>query len=181
MLLKKILLFTTIIGVFSNFLMATESPTDSLINLLAISNEEEQAVIYNELSHISRSNPKQGIEYGEKALLLAEKHNLKKQIFNAYINLSDAHQKHDTLNEALHYGIKALAVAQIINDSLLIARAHFVVGSNYSTKGYYQEALTHLLQSLKIVEKLYITGDTSQINRYLSFIKIGRASCRERV
>jgi sensor histidine kinase YesM len=139
--------------------------------LLSVSEETEQAGVLNELAYLLwQSNSAQSIEYAEKALLLSEKYNLIHEKYKALNNLALAWQQHDTLNVSLQYNMQALEVARKINEPVLIARAYFELGSNYSGKGYYEKALENLLQSFKIIEDLYNRGDTVKNKRRLSYL-----------
>lgn len=170
---RKLLLLSVIIVTLSFYkqLFARVESADSLLQLLALSEEAEQAGILNNLSYLLlKDNTSQSIEYANRALSLSEQYNQPVEKYNALKNIAFALQKHDTSNTSLHYDMLALEVAQEMNDSLLIARAYFGLGSNYSAKGYFEEALENLLQAYLIVEDLYAKGDKVENSKGLSFI-----------
>ncbi|MCF6171278.1 MAG: tetratricopeptide repeat protein [Bacteroidales bacterium] len=161
----------SILQYFSYPLCAEENPIDSLLSLLTVCEEAEKAKVLNELAYLLwQTNTAQSIEYAKRALSLAEEHALPREKYKALNNMALAVQKHDTLNESLQYNTLALEAAREMNDSLLMARALFELGTNYSGKGYYGEALENLLQSFRIVEDLYTKSDTIENSRRLSFI-----------
>lgn len=170
---KKLLYLTLIIllsGHFSKICAAT-TVGDSLIQLLSETEESEQATIYNELSYVVRyTDAPLSISYGKKALTLAEKYNQPNEKYLAYCNLAVSYLNHDTLNLSLQYHQKALELAQQVGDSLQIARSRFELGTYYTEKGYYENALTHLLSSLEILEKLSQDKNTTGFESKISFI-----------
>ncbi len=166
---KKYILFILLLNLFSiEFSFASNSIEDNLINLLSKTPETEQAALLNELSYLYwDKEPSKSIEFAKRALALSEKYGQLKEKYNAFSNLNLAYFNHDTLNLSLKYSKEALSVAYQIGDSLLIARAQFELGTNYSEKGYYDMALKHLIQSLRIIESLNRNG---KYNTKIAFI-----------
>ncbi len=150
---------------------ADNTNIDSLENMLSTTGEPEQAAILNELSNrLRHTNVEKSIEYAKKARRLSEKFNQPVETYNALLNLEVAYSRMDTLNLTIKYCKEALKVAGQLGDSMLIARANFELGTNFSEKGQYEKALKYLLQSLHIVEKKYDDGDSINTIHPLAFI-----------
>jgi len=160
-----------LLGGYQIQVWAASDVSDSLLYLLLETAESEQASIFNELSYAMRyTDAPLSISYGKKALMLAEKYNQSNEKYLACCNLAVSYLNHDTLNLSLQYHQKALELAQQVGDSLQIARSRFELGTYYTEKGYYENALTHLLSSLEILEKLSQDKNTTVFESKISFI-----------
>ncbi len=152
--------------------LARPQDTNSLLLELKYSDEENKAIVLNELASAnSQSNYAKSLSYGMAALHLANKFDQENEQYNAYQNIAYSYFQQDSLALSLQYYNMALEKAKEIGDSVLIARSEFGIGSTYSHKDYYDKALEHLINSLKIIETRYEKKEDTMMNaQRLSFI-----------
>ena len=98
--------------------------------------------------------PAEGILYGERAALLAEKNGSAKWIAEANNSIGFNYKIKSEYKTAIDYHTKALAVAEKINDRPNMANSLGAIGSNYLFQGAYSKALEYYLRSLRINESL---------------------------
>lgn len=167
--LFSILIF--LVPCFFTTIKADVINVDSLENILSTVEDSKKASVLNKFSHrLWMVNAEKSIEYAQKAKEFSEKYNQPEETYNALCNLAMAYSKMDTLNLTIKYNKLALNKAYEIGDSMLIARAYFELGTTYTEKGQYEQALKYLLKALQIVEKKYDNGDSLEIIRPLAFI-----------
>jgi adenylate cyclase len=91
----------------------------------------------------------------KKALELRLKIGEKKYIYSSYNNLGNIAQSHGVYDQALEFYHKALSIAEIINDSSRIARAHIQIALIYEEGfGEYVRANDHANTAKLILEQL---------------------------
>ena len=170
MKLPKLLILFSILTVTLP-LWAGTSEQDSLLHLLRVSPETEQAHIYNELSYLLSGTDALGsLVYGKNALLKSEKNHQPIEKFNALQNIAYAYEQADSLERAIDYYQQSVKTARSMEDTMLMARSQFNLGTVYTNQGYYENALEHLIKSLNYLE-LYNNNHPSVNNdKHLSFI-----------
>jgi len=152
--------------------LAKPQDTNNLLLELKYSNEKNKALILNKLASAnSQSNYTKSLALGMAALHLATKYDQQNEQYNAYQNIAYSYLQQDSLALSLQYYNMALDKAEEIGDSVFIARSEFGIGSAYSHKDYYDKALEHLINSLKIIETKYEKKEDTVMNaQRLSFI-----------
>jgi len=98
------------------------------------------------------SNPEEGLKYGEQALQLATKLDLKKEIAQANNNLGLNYQHMSDYPKALGYYFQALKTDEEIGYKKGSARVMGNIGIVYKIQGDYVKALDYFSRSLKIYE-----------------------------
>ena len=129
---------------------------DSLMGKLSERSEDTSKVnLLNELSTIYFSiNPEQGINYGERALELAQKLKWKSGIAYAYLKTGSNYRMISNYPMAYELSQKALKIFEEMNDEIGIARATSNIGLVYWNQSNYPQALEYDLKALKIFERL---------------------------
>ncbi len=142
---------------------------DSLLFKLPKAKEDTNKVnLLNDLSFTySRINPEEGIKYGERALMVAEKLNWKKGISEANNCLGINSNKKSDYIKALDYWFKSLKINEELGDKKSVSRNMGNIGNVYSDKNDYPKALEYYLKALKIMEEL---GDKKSVATTLTSI-----------
>ena len=153
---KKLFVFLVIIGFISN-LFSTDITTkiDSLQNLLPEASAKERLDILIELTLLNLNvQPAISIIYGNEALTLAEKFDLKASEVDAYNLLGVANEYLGDYNIAINYYQDALQIANESQDKYGIARAMVNIGiANLSLSNFYV-SLEYNLKALDLYEGL---------------------------
>jgi len=92
-------------------------------------------------------------QHNAKALELLANDSTSQQASSTYANLALLSYCQGQLEDGLRFAIKAIRIAQPLQDSTLLARAYTYLGLVYSAKGYAHKALDYIIQALKITEK----------------------------
>ena len=153
---KRLFVFLVILGFITN-LFSTDITTtiDSLQNLLSKASEKEKVDILIELTVLNLEVlPEKSIMYGNQALALANKYNLKESELNAYNLLGVANEYLGDYKTAISYYQDALQIANENKDKDGIARAMINIGiANLSLSNFYV-SLEYNLKALDIYEEL---------------------------
>ena len=136
------------------------SKRDSLLNQLKTANDTSMANLYNELclQELEYSIDK-SIEYANKALEYALKHDNQTEIMYAYDGLGTAYYLKGEMPQALEFSVKSLEIAEKSNsDSYKRQKAYVLnrMGVIYKVQGKYEQAIKSYQESLTIYEELNI-------------------------
>jgi tetratricopeptide (TPR) repeat protein len=136
-------------------LYADNDEISKLLNRLETEQDDiERIKILNSLCWEYRySNPGKGLEYGEKALALAEDIDYIKAKSTSLNFMGLCHKGLQNYDAALDCYSQALKIAEQLNDTLQIAYSHNNIGDIYRMKSDYEKALAHTLDALKMFEK----------------------------
>lgn len=165
--MKKIIVFLIAIFPLISFAQKEgQALVDSL--LVELPKMKEDTLKVNTLNELSiahkRSNPTQGIQYGQNALALAKKLQWDDGIAESYNSIAANYFALENHPKGIEFYFKALKGTKnkkIINKTLLS------IGVNYSTQGNYTKGLDYFFQSLKMSEEL---KDEKNIAKVLSNI-----------
>lgn len=92
-------------------------------------------------------NPDTGIQYGQKALKLAQQLKYREGIAKANMAIGRCHAIQDEYPKALYYFQAALVEAEKLKNQHLIAPALVSIGAVYTRKDEYETALTYLMRA----------------------------------
>jgi serine phosphatase RsbU (regulator of sigma subunit) len=155
---SKIIFIICLFSLFSRDFesLAQQKASDSLIVLLKEAKQDTTKIrLMNEIAWATRNvNPPKAVDYGRKALELAQQLKIEKTqsvslnfIGVAYRNMSDY------ANALLHFH-QALAFSQKLHDSTQIAYSLNNISGIYRLQSDYPKALAYSLQALKTFEAL---------------------------
>ncbi|MCX6248804.1 MAG: tetratricopeptide repeat protein [Bacteroidetes bacterium] len=142
----------------------------SLLVRLATYQKEDTVKIglYRDIAFLSYStNPKTGIDYGEKGIALAEKLNYRKGLIFCLISTGVCYWSTSNYPKALEILLKALKISEEDGNKTGIAKASANIGSVYADEANYPKALEYYFKALKISEEL---NDKTGIARKLGNI-----------
>jgi serine phosphatase RsbU (regulator of sigma subunit)/Tfp pilus assembly protein PilF len=131
---------------------------DLLLEQLSKAKEDTNKVnILNDLCDlIERSDPKKALDYGEQALMLAEKLGFKRGITVSFIRTGYIYYYKGDKDKALDLFEKALALSINIKDKNLEAESLRKLGIVYDSQSDFVTSLNYYTKALKIKEQ---TGD----------------------
>lgn len=96
------------------------------------------------------SDPAKALEYGNKAVELAQKTGLKKGEANALNNIGSVYWTKGDYPNAEKYYSAAIAASKVAGDSLCLSTATKNLGLVYASQGKYAEALKYMLEIIEI-------------------------------
>lgn len=149
------------------------SPLDSLKGQLENSQTDiEKARLYNEIANeLKYSDPNEMLDFGNKALKIAQKNTLPIEEGKANLNLGTANIILGNYDKSLAYFLWAKAIFEeleqsgsspkIVNQE--IARTYGSMGIVFSEQNNYAKALEYYLKSVKIYEKLEDENQSAKI------------------
>jgi len=142
-----------------SLVIAEQEEVDSLLQLIEKVNDLQKTEIYNQLSrYYFYDDPQKTIEYGEKALNLAEQNSFKEEYFLALINIGIGYSILSNNNKAVEYHLLAVEKATHMENPKLLAKAHSDLGIDYQLLGDYDKSLENLLKALSIREERLSDG-----------------------
>lgn len=153
---KRLFVFLVILGFITNLFSTDITATiDSLQNLLPKASEREKVDILIELTLLNLDvQPDLSIIYGNEALALTSKYNLRESEVNAYNLLGVANEYLGDYKTAISYYQDALQIANENQDKDGIARAMVNIGiANLSLSNFYV-SLEYNLKALDLYEEL---------------------------
>ena len=118
---------------------------------------------------VYRSDPEKAEVYGNRALTLSEKTELKKEYAESYMIIGTSYWVRGNYDEALKYYTKSLKVCEENDDKKGAASCYNNIGFIYRNRGAYEQALQYHLRALKTKEEL---GDKFGIARCYNNIGI---------
>lgn len=101
-----------------------------------------------------RSEPKKGIAFGEKGLILAKKLNWEKGIADCYGSIASNYIAISDYEKAIKNYNSSILIREKIKDSLGLSKDLNNLGESYRRKSEYLEALKYFHKALRISEKL---------------------------
>jgi serine phosphatase RsbU (regulator of sigma subunit) len=153
----------TLIGVlfftftfFTSTLLAQQGKMNFLLDELKVARTDTTRVrVYNELSAAYRNaDLKKAYTYAQRALVIADKNNLKKGRADALSNLGSVFYRQGKYDTALVYQEEALEIREKMSDQTGIAISYNSIALLENKKGNYANALSFHLKALKIRERL---------------------------
>ena len=130
---KKSILFIGLILI--SFLLNAENKVDSLLNEISISIEIEKAAKYLKLAElIAENDPKQAENYALKALELAKKYTLNKELFPIHSFLFSIYKRSKQDSLAIHHKLKTI---QYLTTAEERAAAYKEIGLIHFSKSQY--------------------------------------------
>ena len=169
----KILSFFCFYFIFSLAVQGQVNVLDSLqAELTKVSKDLDKVKLYNEVSNAYKySDPNKMLEFGIKALELAQKRNDKLEEGNAYLNIGTAYIILGDYGKALDHFVWAKSIFEgdmvlTIDKSIIeqsIAQTFGSMGIVFSEQSNYAKALEYYLKSAKVYEKLENENQSSKI------------------
>ncbi|MEM4261044.1 MAG: tetratricopeptide repeat-containing sensor histidine kinase [Candidatus Woesearchaeota archaeon] len=131
--------------------LSAQLNVDSLETALKTAGNEGKTSILNTLSayYLSES-PGKAIEYGSKAIIIAEEQKNNNGKITALINVGEAYLNLGDHSQSFNYYKQALNIAKSISSLKDIARVSLKIANYYNMKSVYDESLKYSLEALKI-------------------------------
>jgi len=165
-LLSNLLLIITILSLGNN-----NQEIDSLYKLLGTTHDSLKADVFNDLSwELRNSEPGKSIEYGLKAIDLAQKYNDYDNYIKAHSFVGVAYRILGKYSEALDYYFKGLELSKKYDAKEQEAYSYINIGNLYIYQEYYNIAIENLLKAKEIAEKI----NHKRILAY-TYLNLGRA------
>lgn len=132
----------------------------------------QKASLYNQISNeLKYTNPNQMLEYGQKALELAQQQTPHLQEANAYLNLGTAYIILGNYEKALDHFVWAKSIFEGLDSTDYsnfeleqgIARTYGSMGIVFSEQSNYTKALEYYLKSVQIYEDIQDDTQTAKI------------------
>lgn len=138
---------------FLSNVLSQDVEIDSLIQQLAIVQDNEKANIYNELSEFYAYEDVQlSIDYAKQALQSAtEFENIADQ-FIALRNIGTGYRIQGDMEVAINYHLQAFDIIQGLNKPIYLAHVYSDLGINYAEMGDYDNSTEYFLKSLSTYE-----------------------------
>src|SRR6056297_1178584 len=147
-LLSNLLLIITILSFGNN-----NQEIDSLYKLLGTTHDSLKADVFNDLSwELRNSEPGKSIEYGLKAIDLAQKYNDYDNYIKAHSFVGVAYRILGKYSEALDYYFKGLELSKKYDAKEQEAYSYINIGNLYIYQEYYNIAIENLLKAKEIAE-----------------------------
>ena len=141
---------------FAQTLLSAQNKTliDSLKAEIPKTQGEKRVAVLNALAwELRTSNQDRAIEYGLKALGLAEQIQFKEGIVRAQNNLGIVYRRRGNYPQALDYHLKALRLSEEIRDTADMAQALNRIGLIYQGQANYMAALEYFQRARTMYEK----------------------------
>ncbi|TAH20951.1 MAG: hypothetical protein EAZ08_04380 [Cytophagales bacterium] len=137
-------------------LLAQQGRINFLLDELKVARTDTTRTrVYNDLSAAYRNGDiKRSYDYAQRALVIADKNNLKKGRADALNNMSWVFFRQGKYDTALVYQEEALSIREKIKEDVGIASSYSMIGLLEAQKGNYANALSFHLRALKIRERL---------------------------
>ncbi|GAB5466655.1 MAG: hypothetical protein Kapaf2KO_20910 [Candidatus Kapaibacteriales bacterium] len=155
----KNLLLTLTIVIFAALPSLSQLQGQALIDSLEAElpkakGDTNHVKLLNKLSYqYSRVKPSEGIEYGEKGVVLAKDIDWKKGESSCYYQLGINYLNKSDFTKALENYHMSLEIKKELQDSIGIANTIGNIGTVYLSKSEYSKALEYLLKSLQLKEE----------------------------
>lgn len=155
LLMKRIsLLLIAAMWLFTAAAQTTNPIIDSLEKLTTIQRDSALAKTYNELTWQYRLiNQDKAIEYGNKAIVLAQKINYPVSVAQAYNDLGIIYYDKENYDTAIYLYQMAMPIRRKLNDELGIAKLYNKIGIVYQKEGKFEKGEEAQLQALAIFKK----------------------------
>jgi two-component system, NarL family, sensor kinase len=128
---------------------------DSLEKLIPLQKDSQLVKTYNELTWQYRMVDKdKAIDYGNKAIALAQQVNYQPGIAQAYNDLGIIFYDKENYDTAIALYGRAMTIRSKMGDNLGIARLYNKVGIIYQKQGVFDKALENQLAALKLFKEL---------------------------
>ncbi|HSH50804.1 MAG TPA: tetratricopeptide repeat-containing sensor histidine kinase [Bacteroidales bacterium] len=153
--MKKFILSNFFIFLFLSCFGNITTGVDSLYKLLATAHDSLKAKILTDLSwELRNSYPEKSIEYGLKAIELAQKNNDHENYIKAHSFVGVAYRILGKYSEALDYYFKGLELSKQYNDKEQEGYSYINIGNLYIYQEYYNIAIENLLKAREIAEAI---------------------------
>lgn len=132
---------------------------DSLEQVLQQHTQEDTAAVillYTIAFELHSITPVKSIEFGEKALALAERLNFTNGIIMSLLCTGSGYWEFPDYPKALDYFFRALRISEQVNNKEYIAISYNNIGNVYADQDQKDEALQYYLNALSINEKLKV-------------------------
>ena len=148
-------------------IFASQVKIDSLFYVLKSAEEDTNKVILlNELAWLyNRIQPRKAIEFGEKALNLAEKLDYQFGVARAYNRIGIGYLMKSNKNGAESFFKKAILVSEKAGDLTTLSGAYNNIGMIYHSYGEFEKAFEYYHKASKIAEK---NNDLKNVSSHLS-------------
>ncbi|MFP4023980.1 MAG: tetratricopeptide repeat protein [Thiohalospira sp.] len=167
---KKFLIFL-LASLSTNIYSNNLNVVDSLYQVLYTSHDSLKAEILNELSwELRNSNPEKSIEYGLKAMEMAQKYDDDENYIQAHSFVGVAYRILGKYSESLDYYFKGLELAKKYNEKEQEGYSYINIGNLYIYQEYYNIAIENLLKAKDIAESINHKRMLAYIN-----LNLGRA------
>lgn len=154
--MKKIRLIAILLLISSLSIGQNSVEIDSLLNVL-----KSQSVDTNYVKTLNKicnrmmfSNAKKSLEYGEKALTIAESLKWDKGIGLSYLAIGDAYENDGNNTASLEYRLKELKVWESLNSKSRICVVLSKIGASYDMLGDKLKAMKYYILSTTIAEEI---------------------------
>ncbi|MEP1032464.1 tetratricopeptide repeat-containing sensor histidine kinase [Ekhidna sp.] len=135
---------------------AQSSKLDSLLILLPQTAEEDRITLLHEIVKSAwTSNPTLVIPFGREAIRLSEEQQNQRLLSISYRIFGGLYNYMSEIDSGKYYKLKALQIAQKLQDSILLASSYNNLGVTEQTVGNYVEALNYYYQAYLIVKQLF--------------------------
>jgi len=166
----RLIKYLILIQLLFSSLLHAQTKVDSLESLIARKNDIEKVDLLNELSLTYRDiQPESGIDYGNRALDLANELNYRIGIAEALKNIGANLRENEAYDKAIEYYLKSLEIKEELGDNKGVASIYNSIGIIYRNLKEYDKALENYSKSLEIRESI---GDKQGIARLYNNIGI---------
>lgn len=150
------ILFFCIFNLTATSLFAQQGKINFLLDELKVARLDTTRVrVYNELSVAYRNGDiKRAYDYAQRALVIADKNNMKKGRADALHNLGMIFFRQGKYDTSLVYQEEALTIREQLKDEIGIASSYNSLALLEAQKGNYANGLSFHLRALKIRERL---------------------------
>lgn len=137
-------------------LLAQQGKINFLLDELKVARTDTTRTrVYNDLSTAYRNGDiKRSYDYAQRALVIADKNNLRKGRADALSNIGWIFFRQGKYDTALVYQEEALSIREKIKDEKGVASSFNMIGLLEAQKGNYANALSFHLRALKIRERI---------------------------
>ena len=181
---SKIYICILLLSVIPNRLSASEDKrVDSLLSVIqSTHNDTLRATNYLIIADIymNRQLP-DGLEFGFKALEIAEKLHLEKLIALAKSDIGRSYWMSGNFQEAKKYHLEALEIYIDLGDQKNIALLHLQLGQDHADAGGYFKSIEYLQLSLSEFEKLKDKVNQCVVDVVLAFVYLNLGKYAEAV
>jgi two-component system, NarL family, sensor kinase len=162
-----------IIAVFLCNTVVAQTVPDSLLNKLTVAaNDSVKAITLLQMGEsVEAVTPEKSMDFYKQALLSGQRAKSDHCIFLTYINIGNCYIELNKMDDAVTGFGKAVAVARLLRDSVMVGRAVANMGNVYLHKNDRVKAMEYYLQAAKIWEnsanQKYLPSLYSNINALL--------------
>lgn len=152
--MKKKLLFSLILLIYTMLLPAQELDKDSLLTILKVAKEDTNKVylLFSLSDQFENSEPEKAKYYAGLAGGLSRKLNFEAGVFRYYKQLAYIYIYQSQYDSVLYYNKITLEIAKQKKDTFNIGVALFNIGESYKFLSDYENGLQYTLEGVKLLE-----------------------------